>query len=113
LSGAAICVVRGAIQGVVAKHIVYAGTSRPRGHWEVREHIDRPSHELLPGFVNCHCHTASTVFRSQTDDGAEGGALYSIAFRGESRIADEDWRRLAVLGTVEMIRAGFTTLNDF
>jgi 5-methylthioadenosine/S-adenosylhomocysteine deaminase len=93
--------------------IVYAGTSRPHGHWQAREYVDRPSHALLPGFVNCHCHTASTVFRSQTDDGAGGGALYSIAFRGESRIADEDWRRLAVLGTVEMIRAGFTTLNDF
>ena len=53
------------------------------------------------------------MFRSQTDDGAGGGALYSIAFRGESRVADEDWRRLAALGTVEMIRAGITTLNDF
>ena len=39
---------------------------------------------LLPGFVNCHCHTASTVFRSQTDDGAGGRALYSIAFRARA-----------------------------
>lgn len=93
--------------------IVHAGPALPDGHWAPRERIDRPSHALLPGFVNCHCHTASTVFRSQTDDGAGGGALYSIAFRGESRVADEDWRRLAVLGTVEMIRAGITTLNDF
>jgi 5-methylthioadenosine/S-adenosylhomocysteine deaminase len=85
----------------------------PDGHWAARERIDRPGHALLPGFVNCHCHTASTVFRSQTDDGAGGGALYTIAFRGESRIPDEDWRRLAVLGCVEMIRAGITTLNDF
>ena len=93
--------------------IVHAGPAMPEGHWAARERIDRPGHALLPGFVNCHCHTASTVFRSQTDDGAGGGALYTIAFRGESRISDEDWRRLAVLGCIEMIRAGITTLNDF
>lgn len=93
--------------------IVHAGPARPDGHWAARERIDRPSHACLPGFVNCHCHTASTVFRSQTDDGAGGGALYGIAFRGEARIEDADWRRLAVLGTAEMIRSGITTLNDF
>ena len=93
--------------------IVHAGPAYPEGHWAPRERIDRPGHALLPGFINCHCHTASTVFRSQTDDGAGGGALYTVAFRGEGRISEEDWRRLAPLGCVEMIRAGMTTLNDF
>ena len=93
--------------------IVHVGSASPDGRWAPRERIYRPGQALLPGFVNCHCHTASTVFRSQTDDGAGGGALYSIAFRGESRIGPEDWRRLAVLGCAEMIRAGVTTLNDF
>jgi 5-methylthioadenosine/S-adenosylhomocysteine deaminase len=93
--------------------IVHAGPAMPEGRWAPRHRVERPTHALLPGFVNAHCHTASTVFRSQTDDGAGGGALYSIAFRGEARVEDDDWRRLAVLGTVEMIRAGITTLNDF
>ncbi len=93
--------------------VVHAGPAMPEGHWAPDERLDRPGQALLPGFVNCHCHAASTVFRSQTDDGAGGGALYTIAFRGEGRISGDDWRRLAVLGCVEMIRAGITTLNDF
>lgn len=92
--------------------IVHVGPARA-GRWAPRERIERPGQALLPGFVNCHCHTASTVFRSQTDDGAGGAALYTIAFRGEGRVSADDWRRLAVLGCAEMIRAGITTLNDF
>ena len=93
--------------------VVYAGVAKPIGSWAAKERIDGSGMALLPGFVNCHCHTASTVFRSQTDDGTGGLGLYSIAFRGESRIAPEDWRLLAVLGVIEMIRAGITTINDF
>jgi 5-methylthioadenosine/S-adenosylhomocysteine deaminase len=93
--------------------IVYAGSEKPAGFWVARERIDGSGMALLPGFVNSHCHTASTVFRSQTDDGVGGLGLYSIAFRGESQISPEDWRLFAVLGIIEMIRAGITTINDF
>ncbi len=91
--------------------IVYAGSEKPAGFWVARERIDGSGMALLPGFVNSHCHTASTVFRSQTDDGVGGLGLYSIAFRGESQIAPEDWRLFAVLGIIEMIRAGITTMG--
>jgi 5-methylthioadenosine/S-adenosylhomocysteine deaminase len=93
--------------------IVYAGAAKPVEFWSAAAMIDGSGMALMPGFVNCHCHTASTVFRSQTDDGAGGLGLYSIAFRGESQITPEDWRLLAALGVVEMIRAGITTINDF
>lgn len=106
-------VVLGGEVAVRDARIVYAGTAKPAGSWAATERIDGSGMALLPGFVNCHCHTASTVFRSQTDDGVGGLGLYSIAFRGESQIAPEDWRLLAVLGVIEMIRAGITTINDF
>lgn len=93
--------------------IVHAGPALAAGSWIPRRRIDGAGKAALPGFVNCHCHTASTVFRAQTDDGAGGGALYSVAFRGEKLIAADDWRSLARLGVAEMIRAGITTLNDF
>lgn len=92
--------------------IVYAGPARPGG-WDAKEVVDAPGCALLPGFVNCHCHTASTIFRAQSEDGEGGRALYTVAFRGEGVVAPGDWARLANLGTAEMARAGITTLNDF
>ncbi|GIS87569.1 MAG: hypothetical protein CM1200mP18_02790 [Gammaproteobacteria bacterium] len=43
---------------------------------------------LCPGFVNCHSHAASALFRSQSDDGVGGQALYSVAFRSEKHISN-------------------------
>ncbi|MFV0473675.1 MAG: amidohydrolase family protein, partial [Pikeienuella sp.] len=93
--------------------ILHAGPARPAGAWVPRERLDGAGMAALPGFVNAHCHAASTVFRSQTDDGVGGKALYTISFRGESRVAPDDWRALARMGVAEMILAGYTTINDF
>lgn len=92
--------------------IVYAGPRKAVG-WIAGEVIDAPDSALMPGFVNCHCHAASTVFRAQTEDGEGGRALYTVAFRGEGLIEPEDWARMAKLGVIEMAKAGITTLNDF
>lgn len=92
--------------------ILYSGPSG-RMSWRATEIIEAADGALMPGFVNCHCHAGSTVFRSQTEDGAGGRALYSVAFRGEGLIADDDWARMARLGVIEMAKAGITTLNDF
>ena len=92
--------------------IAHAGARRPDG-WNAAEVVEAPTSALLPGFVNCHCHAASTIFRAQTDDGEGGRALYSVAFRGEGVVDPADWERLAALGVIEMARAGITTLNDF
>ena len=93
--------------------ILHAGSACPEGTWAPRERIRARGQAAMPGFVNTHCHTASPVFRSQTDDALAGSGLYAISFRGEQRIAPEDWQMLARLGTAEMILAGYTTLNDF
>ena len=52
-------------------------------HRQVKKLINMPSSALLPGFVNSHCHAASTLFRAQSEDGEGGRALYTVAFRGE------------------------------
>lgn len=92
--------------------IVYAG-ERKAGQWIAAEVVNAPDSALMPGFVNCHCHAASTVFRAQTEDGEGGRALLTVAFRGEGIIEPEDWARMATLGVIEMAKAGITTLNDF
>ena len=81
--------------------IVYVGTKIP-DHQQVKKLINMPSSALLPGFVNSHCHAASTIFRAQSEDGEGGRALYTVAFRGELLVEPEDWAVMATLGVAEM-----------
>ncbi len=92
--------------------IVYAGPSRPEGTWSPTKKLSGNGKAVLSGFVNCHSHAASLVFRSQSDDGAGGAALYTVAFRAEKDITPDQWRDLAVLGVIDMVKAGITTIND-
>ncbi|SFH74777.1 amidohydrolase family protein [Albimonas pacifica] len=111
--GAEAEVVTGAEVAVRDGRILYAGPACDPGRWAPAERLGGPGLALLPGFVNAHCHAASTVFRGQFDDGIGQKGLYTVSFRGESRVTPEDWRILARLGVAEMILAGYTTLNDF
>ena len=105
-------VIGGAEIAVAGDRILYAGLARPSGHWKAGRVIARPGSVVLPGFVNCHCHTASVVFRSQTDDFSRGVGLAGIAFRMEKDISEDEWRLLGQIGCADMLRAGVTTIND-
>lgn len=98
-----------AVQG---SRIVYVGPKQPEGTWNAAQVVTGSGTALLPGFVNCHTHTASLIFRSQTDDGISAEALYTVAFRMEKEITPEEWHDLSLLGCADMIRAGVTTIND-
>ena len=105
-------VVTGAEVAIRAGRIVHAGPARPVGTWAPTRTIRGHGHAILPGFVNAHCHTASIVFRSQTDDPPGGVTLYTIGFRGEQELTPEEWHDLAHVGAIDMVKAGVTTLND-
>ncbi|MFW6077278.1 MAG: amidohydrolase family protein [Hyphomicrobiales bacterium] len=105
-------VVLGGELAIRGDRIVHAGPAQPPGTWKARQVISGHGKAVLPGFVNCHSHTASLVFRSQSDDGVGGAALYTVAFRAEKDIGPEEWRDLAHLGVIDMIKAGVTTIND-
>ncbi len=105
-------VLRDAEVAVDDGRIVHAGERLPAGSWRARREIGGPTVAVLPGFVNAHTHAASLVFRGRTDDVAGGSALYDVAFRMEKTIGREEWRDLAWAGAAEMIRSGFTTVND-
>jgi len=105
-------IVMGGEVAVRADRIVYAGPRKDTGFWAPRRKISGSGKAVLPGFVNCHSHAGSIIFRSQSDDGAGGAALYQVAFRGEKNITAQQWRDLAVVGTLDMIKAGITTIND-
>ena len=98
--------------------IVYAGPQKPVGSWRATRTINGEGKAVIPGLINSHCHTASIIFRSQTDDvivkGADsvGSALYTLAFPMERHISTDEWYDLAKLGCLDMIRSGITTIND-
>ena len=91
--------------------ILYAGARQPEGHWRAGEVISGRGKAVLPGLVNCHNHAASLIFRSQTDGKSTVG-LYKVAFRMEREITDETWALTGLLGCIDMLRAGITTIND-
>lgn len=105
-------VLRDAEVAVVADRIVHAGARQPAGTWRARRELGGAHTAVLPGFVNAHTHAASLLFRGRTDDAAGSAGLYDVAFRMEKTVGREEWRDLAWAGAVEMIRAGFTTVND-
>ena len=105
-------VVEGAEIAIKGDRIAYAGPAKEAGSWQPARRIEARGCAALPGFVNAHCHTASIVFRSQTDDPPGGATLYTIAFRGEPRLAAEEWADLAAVGVCDMVKAGVTTIND-
>jgi 5-methylthioadenosine/S-adenosylhomocysteine deaminase len=105
-------IVAGGEVAILGGQIIHAGAPLPAGSWKPRRRIGGPGKAVLPGFVNCHCHTASIVFRSQTDDQAAKAALFNVAFRMEKDISDTQWALLAEVGAAEMLRAGITTIND-
>lgn len=105
-------ILRDAEVAIAGDRIVHAGARLPEGTWRARRVLGGPANAVLPGFVNAHTHTASLVFRGRTDDAAGSAGLYDVAFRMEKSIGREEWSDLAWAGAVEMVRAGFTTIND-
>lgn len=97
---------------ILQDRILYAGPQLPEGSWRARRTVSGAGKAVLPGFVNCHCHTASIVFRSQTDEHAAKAALFDVAFRMEKDISEEEWTLLGEVGCADMLRAGITTIND-
>ena len=67
-------IVMGGEVAVRADKIVYAGPCKDSGFWAPKRKISGSGKAVLPGFVNCHSHAASIIFRSQSDAGAGNSA---------------------------------------
>lgn len=66
----------------------------------------------MPGLVNVHTHLAAGLFRGLLDEGTRGRGLYDIAFPMEQLLDPEDIYWLGLLGCIEVLKAGCTTVND-
>lgn len=77
------------------------------------EVIDAKDGLIMPGLVNAHGHTAMTLFRGFADDLPLKEWLFTKIFPAESAFLNPDsvyWG--ALLGCLEMIASGTTTISD-
>ncbi len=90
------------------------GSMADAGAWLERSErtTDVPWALILPGLVNAHTHLAAPIFRGLLDEGVMGRGLYDIAFPMEQLLEPDDIYWLGMLGCIEVLRAGCTTVND-
>ncbi|MFP3982184.1 MAG: amidohydrolase [Desulfurivibrionaceae bacterium] len=77
------------------------------------EIIDARGSLVMPGLVNCHNHSAMTLFRGMADDLELSTWLEEYIFPSEARFLDEEtvyW--CTKLAAAEMITSGTTTVAD-
>lgn len=78
-----------------------------------KQHIDLPSHALLPGFINAHGHAAMTLLRGYADDFSLMAWLQEHIWPAETQFVSEEFVKSGTdLALLELIRGGTTTFSD-
>ena len=67
---------------------------------------------LLPGLINCHAHLGATLARGFNEDFGFPNAA-RLAVQPESLLPDEEATLMAVMGALESIRSGATTVVEY
>lgn len=102
-------------EGALAIHqgeILDVGTSGsvrakyPKG----RKTIDASNMLMLPGCINAHTHIAMALFRGLY--AGDPSSIYSVMFPIEECLEAEDVHYLGLLGAIECLKGGATTIAD-
>ncbi len=100
--------------GVVAikgDTIVAVGSSELLEQYHAKTLLDVGGDIVMPGLINTHTHLSMTVFRSLGEDVSD--RLHKFIFPLEAHFVDAEMVRLgAMLGAIEQIKGGTTTLAD-
>jgi len=67
---------------------------------------------VLPGLINCHCHSAMTLFRGYADDISLKEWLEKKIWPLESKLKADDIYWGTKLASLEMLKTGTTFFND-
>jgi 5-methylthioadenosine/S-adenosylhomocysteine deaminase len=67
---------------------------------------------LLPGLINCHAHLAATLARGFNEDFGFTNS-YRLAIQPGSLLSAEEAALMAVMGALESIRCGVTTVVEY
>ncbi|MBS3814504.1 amidohydrolase [Candidatus Bipolaricaulota bacterium] len=78
----------------------------------VDETIEGQGRLLLPGFINAHTHLGMTLFRGYADDIELDRWLKDWIWPAEEKLTPEEVYWASLLGIIESIRSGTTTVAD-
>jgi len=97
---------------VIGGRIAAIGTARElTTAFPNEQQMDFGMSVLMPGFVDAHSHFEYTAFRGLIQDVPYADWKISLTDK-EQRFTDQDWRDSALLGALETVRAGITTVAD-
>ncbi len=78
-----------------------------------KEKIDAKEEKaVLPGLINCHCHSPMALFRGYADDLPLKEWLEKKIWPKEAKLTEDDIYWGTKLAILEMIKTGTTTFND-
>ena len=75
------------------------------------EEIDCSGCAVLPGLINTHNHVANTLLRGRADD-VPLEKMLEVAFAADAKFTRRDVQIGALLGCIEMLKAGTTSFVD-
>lgn len=75
--------------------------------------IDAKGNIVMPGFVNTHCHLAMTLFRGYAENSNFNNWWFDYMRPLEDKLEVDDCYYGAMLGILELIKNGVTTVADF
>ena len=99
----------GAFLGIKDGKIAFVSKTAPEG--QPSTIIDGTGMVVMPGFVNCHTHLATTALRSYCDDLSAHEALDAL-LKKESKMDSRSAKAAALLGIAECLRFGITSVSD-
>ena len=80
---------------------------------KAKEKIDGKGEKaVLPGFINCHCHSAMILFRGYADDLPLKEWLEKKIWPLEKKLTEDDVYWGTKLACLEMIKTGTTAFNE-
>lgn len=87
--------------------------NQARTQFTAREIVSRPTHALIPGLVNAHCHAAMSVMRGIADDLPLMTWLNDHIWPTENALVSAEFVADGVeIAAAEMLAGGVTAVND-
>lgn len=96
--------------GIDGDTICFIGTEHPAGEWDVEK--DMSGRMLLPGLINCHCHSAMVLMRGLGSDLPLQEWLFDKMMPIENKLDASDIAVGTNLALLEMLACGTTSFSD-